>query len=273
MAYRHKTYQFTNSTEHSFYFCGSYGRKGEKRAKRHKATPEEIKRQNRTNKVNQIRRLIKANFFPNDYWICLMYPKGTRKSIEEVRKDFGKFRRRMSSDYRKRGEAFKFIYRIEIGRRGGIHIHIIMNRIWGTDLLVAKNWPHNANFQLLYERGDFRQLASYIAKPLPDEMSGQLSMFDDAEAKKLVSVNTSRNLTRPEPEVKEYKRRTTEKLVKDGPKPCPGYYIDKDSIKTGINPYTGYTYLHYTEVRINQIMRKVRGGAGWRTSISTSRQT
>lgn len=33
--------------------------------------------------------------------------------------------------------------------------------------------------------------------------------------------------------------------------PAAGYYIDKDSIRRGINEYTGYSYLYYQEIMID----------------------
>ena len=51
-------------------------------------------------------------------------------------------------------------------------------------------------------------------------------------------------------DVKEYTRRTVEKYITESIKVSDGYYLDKDSVVYGINPYTGMTYLHYTEVRL-----------------------
>lgn len=267
MGHRSKIYRFNNSIEHNYYFCGTYGRKGEKRAKRQKATPDQIKRQNHTNKVNNIRRLIKANFYPNDYLVTLMYPAGTRKSIDEVKSDFSKFTRSMRREYKKRNEQFKFIYRIEIGKLGGIHIHIIINRLWGSDLLLTKCWPNRYNLTPLYAKGDFKQLASYLAKPLPEECE-QMSFLDEQEVKKMVIINSSRNLVRPEPEIKDYKRRTVERLVREGPKAAEGYYIDQESVEYGVNPYTGYSYIRYTEIRIRQVTRELKPPPGWRKDDS-----
>ena len=259
-----KTYRGINSNEYEYTFAGHYGAKGEKRAKRKKKTPEQMARQNQINKENTVRRVIKSNFFPNDLWICLKYPKGTRKCMEEFVKDFNKFIRKTRTDYSKRGEAFKYIYRLEIGKRGGLHIHLICNRIWGTDILVQKNWIGGlCDFTPMFERGGYAALAKYITKPLPveDETFKQMSMFEDytkKEIKQLSKYGCSKNLKRPELEVKEYKRRTVRKLIEEGPVATPGYFIDKDSIQTGVNPYTGLSYIRYTEVKIKQETRPVK---------------
>ncbi len=258
MAYKETVYKSDNCIEWGYCFKGKYGAKGEKRAPRKKATPEQIKRQNQLNKEALLRRTIQANFYPNDLWTCLKYPAGTRKSYDEVRKDFNKFLRGMRKDYKIRGEQFKYIYRIEIGARGGIHIHILFNRVWGADLLASKNWVNdNLHFTTLREEGGYRKLASYITKPLAEEPE-QLSMFIDTEIKLMSKYGSSRNLIRPEPEVKEPKRKTVKKLIQEGPTATKGFYIDKNSVRTGINEYTGYSYLYYTELRLKPIQRVVK---------------
>lgn len=260
MAYTRKKYTGINTTEYEYYFKGKYGAKGEKRAPKQKRTPEQIARQNQINKENRVRRTIQDNFYPNDYWITLNYPKGTRKPYKDVKADFDAFIKRLRKEYRTRGEPLKFMYRIEIGTRGGIHIHIIINRIWGADLLVQKCWTGRCHFTHLYEDGGFRQLAAYLTKPLSEDCKRykQLGFITDKDERAMSKYGSSRNLTRPAPEKKTYSRRTVRKLITEGPKPSPGYVIDKNSIHIGINPYTGYTYMHYSEVRIKQIERQLK---------------
>ena len=257
MAYWQDTWIFPNSNEYEYKFAGKYGAKGEKREKRKKATPEQIKKQNQQNREKTIRRLIKANFVPDDLWCTLKYPKGTRKPISEVKDDLKDFLEGMRREYKKRGEPFKFIYRMEIGKKGGIHVHILINRVRGkpeTDVLIRRKWKWGrVNYESIYEQGGYEQLACYIVKPPPEEMEGQLSLFPEADRKKLKNYSASRNLIRPEPERKEYRRWTLKKLIEQGPTPTPGYYIVKESIVSGKNPYTGMSYLRYTENRIEEI--------------------
>lgn len=243
--YVHDKWVFRDSIEHEYKYMGRYGAKGEKRAKRKKATPEQICMQNQRNREKKVRRLIKANFTQGDYWLTLKYPKGTRKPIGDVMHDVRLFLRRMRKAYGKSGHELKFIYRVEIGSLGGIHIHMIVNRIPDTDV-AAKAWRDFGmiNYTPLYDAGGYRSLASYLVKP--DE-SGQMSFIDDAGQTSRYS--SSRNLIRPVPERKEYRKRTMERMIRDGIKPTEGYYIEKDTIVSGVNPYTGMSYLQYTEAR------------------------
>ena len=255
--YGRKVWRFLNSNEYEFSYAGNYGAKGEKRQDKKKPTPEQVKRQNQINKENRIRRLIKANFLPSDLWVTLKYAKGTRKAIGGVKADMRKFLDRLRRRYKRQDDMLKFIYRIEIGKRGGVHIHILVNRTKtgkGADILITECWPHpGTHFTPIYEQGGYKELADYIAKPPPEEQA------DNEEADKTCCYSTSRNLVRPQPEKKEYKRRTVRKLIgqiKRGELAkvaAKGFYIDPGSIQIGINRFTGMSYLRYTENRIKEI--------------------
>ena len=92
-----------------------------------------------------------------------------------------------------------------------------------------------------------------------EEAAGQLSLFDEAERKKLTSYSCSRNLEKPVPVIKEYTRRTVERIVRDGITPAKGFYVDKESVYSGVNPFTGMSFLCYTEVRIKGRCNRRRG--------------
>lgn len=263
--FERKTFAFPNITEYEYHFPGVYGAKGETRGERRKRTPEELRKQNLRDRETRLRRLISANFFPEDLWITLKYPAGSRPGTEKATQDFRKFLRKLRTEYKKAGDEARFIYRLEIGKRGGVHLHLLLNRMKGdrgTDLIVGKIWGKvigagsgYAHFDNLRDAGGFEKLSAYIAKEQPEEGYQQLSIVDMNEQKHYEHYGCSRNLDRPEPIREKYTRRTVRKLVEEGPKPSPGYYIDKDSVKHGINPWTGYTYYKYTEIRIEQITR------------------
>lgn len=223
---------------------GRYGAKGQKREKREKPSPEDIKRQNQWKKKRDIRRLIKWNFKKNDHWFTLTYPKGYRPSVKEIMGDIQKMIRKVRNQYRKLGQELKYIYRIGIGSKGGRHVHILVNRIDSTDTIVSDAWKKgHVNFRLLYEEGGYKKLADYIAKEL-----------EEWEPEDMKRFHPSRNLIRKEPEEKEIRRRNL--VDKQGnpiyPKAKKGYYIDPDSVKTGINKVTGFAYRHYTLVKLDR---------------------
>lgn len=252
MPYIQYIWTFKGSIEYEYVYSGNNGAKGEKRRKKYKPTPEQVKRQNQINKENRMRRLIKANFNENDYWCTLKYPAGSRPGIDRVTLDLKNFNKKMQRAYKKYNQEYKYIYRIEVGKKGGVHIHIIINRIRdgpATDKLIREKWiTHKVNYQQLDQNENYDALAKYIVKEYEDDT--QLSLFDLPEQKKLIRYSSSRNLVRPKPVKKIFKRRTMRKILHEGPTAKQGYKIDTDSIKQGVNPYTGRSFLKYTEIRI-----------------------
>lgn len=127
---------------------------------------------------------------------------------------------------------------IEVGTKGAWHIHLCINRIPETDLILADAWKHGkVYFQLMYERGEFRELAAYITKtPKTDPRL------------KESSYSASRNMPLPPPDEKTYRRWKPWEKVK-----IPdGYYVDMDSFKEGTNPFTGRKYRIYTLLLLRQ---------------------
>lgn len=255
-----------NHIEHEYKYPGHYGARGEKREKKKKATPEQMAKQNQANREARYRRLLRKNFYPGDYWVTLKYKRGTRKSFPEFRRDIQKFLRILRREYKASGGSLKFVYRLEVGRYGGLHAHMVINRLAGkayTDLIIRDAWQQvesagSIDYTTIREQGGFKKLAEYITKQPRGEIAGQMCLFSAQEQKRLVAVSSSRNLERPKPERREYRHWTMRRILEEGPKPTPGYYIDRDSIWAGKNRFTGYSYYKYTEVRIRQI--DCRGG-------------
>lgn len=226
---------------------GRYGAAGQKREQRKEPTPEDIMRQNQWKRVRDLRRLIKWNFTNGDSWITLTYRKDERPSWGEMIKHMRKFIRQLQAEYRKHGWALKYIWRPQVGRRGALHIHILINAMSTskirTEEIVRKLWPYGVpNGKVVYDlkNGD---LANYIATPLQE--------WEPEEAK---NYHPSRNLIRKEPVRETIRRRSL--IDKDGRfreiKPKKGYYVDPNSIDQDINPVTGYAYRRYTLVKIQR---------------------
>lgn len=278
MAYTEEIYISSWGIEHAIHYAGRYGARGEKRAKRAKATPEQIRRQNQRNKEKRIQRTIQANFRPGDHWITLKYPKGTRKPLKEIKRDFKEFRRLLRKHYHKAGVPMKYIYRIEIGKRGGIHIHIILPRIPDGDLCISDAWMRArgmtpiedmiadgrspmdgmTDFTLIRAAGNGKDLAEYICKELPEEAARELT---PQERRQLLAVGTSRNLVRPTPIRKRYNHWTVRRLLEIGVENInntpsrfrtEGYLVDKNSWYQGVNPVTGMSYISYMEIPIRR---------------------
>lgn len=259
--YAKDSWYLLNHVEHEFKYPGNYGARGEKRKKKSKPTPEQIRKQNQYNREVKYRRLLRANFLPGDFWVTLKYRRGTRKTPEQLAADKKKFLDYLRKEYKACGEILKWVCRMEIGKRGGLHIHFVINRLSGqtdTDLLIRKAWRRvtesgSIDYTTIREEGGCENLAGYLVKQVSEEIEGQLELFEMKEQKKLLSVSSSRNLIRPVPVRKKYAHWTMRRILKEGPKPTPGYYIDPDSIIQGVNRFTGLSYYKYTEVRIQPL--------------------
>lgn len=235
--HRKTVYDFGYTIEVEEMYPGNYGAPRKERKKREKPTPEQIRIQNKKNKENRIRRMMKENFRENDLWITLTYRLDTRPhDMERAYKDTKNFIDGMREAYRKRGMPLKWMLHTEIGSKGGVHHHLVINRIPDADLLIKKHWKKGgAHIDLMYEEGGFRKLADYLAKE------------PDKENKLLESrYSRSRNLKEPKPKIRPMKR-----WIED-PKPKKGYYIEKETYYEGKNPITGRRYRSYTMIRINR---------------------
>lgn len=227
--HKRKIFRFPNAMEVHEYHTARYGAPGRKRQEKRKPTPEDIARQNRWNRERTARHKLRMHFKKSDYYTDLTYRKPERpEDMEAAKKDFAEFIRLVRKEYRKRGAELKWLRNIEVGTRGGWHIHIIVNRIDDTDKILTDAWKKGKVIsQLMHNDGEFKKLAAYITKtPETDPRLRE------------ASYSSSRNLPLPEPEEKIMMRWRKEPHV---PK---GYYLDE--VTEGINPVTGYSYRTYS---------------------------
>ncbi|MCQ2509379.1 MAG: hypothetical protein MJ116_02805 [Lachnospiraceae bacterium] len=143
-----------------------------------------------------------------------------------------KFLRRLRKEYRKRGYELKYIGCIERGSKGGLHFHFVVNSIPEADKLIQKLWEFGKpNFRLLYQDGYYKNLADYLGKESEERWPTR-----------------SRNLIKPE--VKSRKVKEDHDILSEVPERKKGFAIVKDSIVSGINPFTGRAFLKYAQERI-----------------------
>lgn len=238
MRYRRRTWRFQGAIEVEECAAGRRA-PGERRGKREKPTPEQQEKRNQYRKETLARRKLRQYFRKNDYFIDLTYRKQDRpEDMAQAKKQFQEFLRIVRREYRKRGEELRWLRNIEVGTKGAWHIHLCINRIPDTDVILAEAWKHGrVYFQLMYERGEFKDLAAYITKtPKTDKRLRESS------------YSASRNMPLPPPEEKTYRRWQAWEKVK-----IPdNYYVDMDTYMEGENPFTGRRYRVYTLLRIQR---------------------
>ena len=245
--YKKKIYEFANAIEVQEYHTAKYGAPGQERIKKKKPTPEQVEKINQEQKERKARHRLRKYFDTNDYFTCLTYARDSRPlDMTAAKEDFRKFLKRIRGEYKKRGAPLYWMRNIEVGTKGGWHIHMVINRIPDTDVILAKAWTHGRTVnQLMYEKGEFRELAGYITKtPKTDPRLRE------------TNFNSSRNMPLPEPKQKIYRRWKTWREIK----PPKGFYLDQDSVSEGTNPVTGYPYREYTLLRLQHRPVGVRRG-------------
>lgn len=239
-------YIFENVIEVEEYHDGNYGAPGKKREKKKKPTKEQMERVNLWNKTKKTRHQLRRYFhIGKDWFLTLTFRKESRPAnMKEAQKLFGKFIRKIRTEFKKRDKTLYWISNIENTDRNNWHIHLVISDLEGTNIITLMNkaWPHGRvkDPQMLYEKGELGNLASYITK---NEKSKKGLVYMDhtvTEAK----GSHSRNMPLPPPDVKKLMRWRQE------PKAKEGFYIDPNTLFEGINPVTGYKYRHYTMIRI-----------------------
>lgn len=230
-----------------------YPREARKDAQREsikKKTPEEIREANKRQAVRKLERLMNANFRPGDWHITLTYRKEIRPSPGEAREELKKFLTCLRRRYRKAGHELKYIVATEY-RSKHIHHHLVVNAINTggemTAAMVRELWAvrrgqdgirGNPKFVMLYDSGEYSQLADYLIKETE-------RTFRDEDSAVKQRYSCSRNLTKPKKTVERMQGRTWRR----DPRPQKGYYILPDSVFNGYDRM-GYPYQRYVMVKI-----------------------
>lgn len=247
--YGKKIYRFLNAIEVREYHSAKYGAPGQRRTKREKPTPEQMEKINQANRERKVRHRLWKYFDTEDYFTDLTYRRDARPlDMAAAKEDFRQFVRAVRKEYKKRGAVLMWMRNIEVGTKNGWHIHLIVNRIPDTDVILAAAWERGKVInELMYEKGEFAELAAYITKtPRTDPRL------------KEADYSASRNMPLPPPEEKVYRHWKTWKEIK-APE---GFYLVKDSVQEGVNPVTGYPYREYILLRTRRISRKGGGRDG-----------
>lgn len=239
MAYKKKTWEFRRAIEVMEYHTGRYGAPGQKREKKKKATKEDMEKVNQYTKERKARHRLRTYFYKNDYFSCLTYKVEERPpDMKAAKKDWSNALDVIRREYKKRGEQLFWMRNIEVGTKGAWHIHLIINRIPDTDVILKKAWTKGKVVnQLLYEQGEYKELAAYITKS--EKTDNRLREADFAP---------SRNMPLPEPKEKIYLHWKTWNKIKIQ----EGYYLDPESVHEGENPTNGYPYRTYTLLKLGE---------------------
>lgn len=222
-------------------------------------TPEAIQRNNQRMAERKLRQLINANFRDDDYHLIFRYFPHTRPgSRKEAAEEMRRYWRRLQYEAKKAGIQLRYIWAVEVGKKGGIHFHAVVSRqalsfftrqwhrqITGPD--GKREWVRLGTVYCipLWTDGQYKDLAKYIIKQTSQT-------FRDMGGKRW---NGSRNLQKPKETVKEVKA----SQWRQEPKPPKGYLFDPSfPVENGVCSVTGLRYQRYGLIRIDRQRRRER---------------
>ncbi|MFV0351203.1 MAG: hypothetical protein ACK5JF_02680 [Oscillospiraceae bacterium] len=246
--YLQKVYKAGQTIEIQKTFSKRYGR-NITRGKNQCPTPKAMKNYNDLMARRELTRTFNENFADGDIHLVLRHRRGTNPTPDEAKAMLDKYIRQVRTEYRRLGYEIVYARASAVGKKGGIHHHLVVNVPGATKSILAAlrtNWLHGSvNFTPLYTYGEFSGLAKYFLG------QGKESENDTEDEKLQIIGNRwsgSKNLRRVKPDVKQ----VSAKKWREPPKAKKGYRIDVDSIDAGVNPVTDIPYLFYRMVKIDQ---------------------
>lgn len=183
-------------------------------------TTEIQQRVNDRNAMFRYSILANANFKKGDFFITYTFRKSfLPPSVKDCKKLWAKYRRKIRNYYKKLGSEFKYIYAFE---HEGVrpHFHMLFNNP-GMNIADLPQWEFGiAHIECLDDR-EYHSIGEYFVKIAYD--------VDNPDCKGKGELGCSRNLYRPEPDIKVLEGPNWD----DQPEEREGYEIDYDSLENG----------------------------------------
>lgn len=168
MPYIIEVVQAGRTVEVMKYYSSRYGKKGIKRGERKALTKEEQIKVNKRAAEKKLRRLINENFQEGDTHLVLDYRKERRPAgRKQMREDADDFLREMRKLYKRHGIQFKYIHVMEIGKKGALHHHLVINTPEEiSQQAIVRCWKGRGrtHHNPLDDTGQYAKLASYLIK-------------------------------------------------------------------------------------------------------------
>lgn len=215
---------------------------GERRAPKKKKTTKQQQKVNDRQLERKLTRILNANFNETSWYLTYSYREEERPTdIKTLKSHRKKLLEKIREVYKAENRTLKYVETAEVGKRGGTHIHIVVNDIDVRKIKSKKVWKYGyVTAKPLDDSGQYRKLANYFIKYF------QKTRGTDACIQKK-AYNCSRNLIRPEPRKKAMLGSRFSKEIK-----VPsGWELDKGSVEVGITE-DGYEFLFYTIVQLHR---------------------
>jgi hypothetical protein len=164
--------------------------------------------------------------------IIMTYRKDERPTPEVAAQQLEKFQDKARKLYRSHGMKYKYMATTDIGKKGAIHHHLLVNHI--DPYLLQKLWPYGKIIiEFLYSMA-FQHLARYFwyNGEHMDEICGRSGKH---------RVTCSHGLIDPAPEREEI----AEREIREDVEPPDGYELVPDSDVRDVNPTTAAWWRYY----------------------------
>lgn len=236
------------------YYTRKFQPKGEKRSRRKKETSEQQHKINDRQLARKLTYILNANFDNTSRYVTFSYKVENRPDIEILAKQKKELLKKMRKAYKAEGRELKYVEATEVGERGAVHIHMVINDI---DMRkIERLWKYGyVSSKPLDSSGQYRKLAEYFIKYFQKTRKTAKQIQKKA-------YNCSRNLKRPEPKKRVMKGG---RIRKDISVP-EGWYLDKESVEEGITA-DGYEFFRYTLVELAEYRQ--RNGRGIKKAINS----
>lgn len=216
------TYDCGNCKMVKNYFASRYAAKKEVVHITNKTTAQQQSVNDR-NAMFRYSVLANANFKKGDYFITFTFKRGALPGdINELKRIWAQYRRKLRAVYKKRGIDLKYIYSFE-HKECRPHFHFLCNND-GVNIADFPKWEYGTPHIETLDDREYHTIGEYFCKVVYDEEKekGKIKFKGD--------LNSSRNnLFRPEPDIEVLDAPNWD----DVPEAEEGYEIDYDSIDNG----------------------------------------
>lgn len=206
---------------------------GARREKKSEKTKESQLRINQRKAAVEMTILMNANFHPGDYHVTLTYKSEERPAdVKGAKRDRSDFLDRLRRHMKEENKLFKYVMVTEVGKRGALHHHLVMNQVpteW-----IRRAWKKGRiDIRPLDDTGQYSRLAEYFAKYKIQfqRMGGEGRAW-----------TRSKNLSRPETKTKIVRNRG---YFREEPRAKKGYWLDKETVHAGVSELTGWNFIRY----------------------------
>ena len=112
------------------YHCYHAGKPGEKRKKKTNKTKESQQKVNDRQTERRLTGILNENFDGSSWYVTWSYREDLRpKDIEELKLQISQLLRDLRKLYKKEGLVLRYVWTAEVGKRGAVHIHMVLSEI------------------------------------------------------------------------------------------------------------------------------------------------